>query len=205
MKNTYEGTSYTIPTINVHSYQHDDDNGRPDGTPDKFDLSFIRKVAKAIFNNGVIVREPTDDEATTTSSSFMNNPVVVCKLDNQSNSKFGKYFFNKNYGSISDTRNTDNYVFATGDETGINRYIEFAPDFEHFFIFVYDSRNEYLTVEYYDKDFKRIWTRDFENTLSGTYDYTENNIYLVANNYLYTINTLTGEDTFEKNMLEKNV
>lgn len=193
-----DGTSYTIPTINVYSYQHDDKNGRPDGTPDKFDLSFIRKVAKAIFNNGVIVREPTENEARITSNSFMNNPVYVCELDNQSNSKFGKYFFDVNKGHISDTRNQDEYVFSDGDSTGINRYIEFAPDFEHFFMFVYDRNNSYLTIEYYDKEFKKLWSRDFENTLSGTYDYTENNIYLIANNYLYTINTSTGEDTFEK-------
>ncbi len=202
---TIDGTSYTIPTVNIYNYQNDSESARPDGTPDRFSLSFIRKVAKAIFNNGVIVRQPTSDEAVITSNSFMNNPVYICELDNQSNSKFGKYFFNVNYAHISDTRNQDEYVFADGDGTGINRYIEFAPDFEHFFMFIYDENNKYLTIEYYDKDFKRIWSRDFEDTLSGTYDYTENNIYLVANNYLYTINTSTGKDTFAKRYVGEKV
>ena len=192
-----DGTTYTIPTISVHSVQYDDLQS-PNGQNIRFDLAFIRKVARAIFNNAVTVREPSESEAVITSSSFMNNPTYVCELDNQSNSKFSKYFFNRNHGYISDTRNSNDYVYAMPEETGIDRYVEFAPDFEHFFLFMYDRNDDFLTVEYYDKEFKRIWTRDFEETEYATYDYTENNIYLIANSYLYTINTQTGEDTIDK-------
>ena len=192
-----DGNTYTLPTINVHNIQYDDLNS-PNGQSIRFDLKFIRKVAKAIFNNAVTVREPSEEEAVITSSAFMNHPTYVCELDNQTNAKFSKYFFNRNYGYISDVRNSDDYVYAKLGESGIDRYIEFAPDFEHFFMFIYDRNDNFLTVEYYDKEFKRIWTRDFEETQTGSYDYTENNIYLVANSYLYTINTQTGEDTIEK-------
>ncbi len=203
---TYSSTNAgdnALPTIEYfQSIKHKDDgdySGKPDGTVDKFDLKFIRKVAKAIFNDAVTVREPNEDEAVTTSSSFMNNPTYICELDNQSDANFSKYFFNRNKGLISDTRNSDgNYVYANEDGSGINRYIEFAPDFEHFFLFKYDTKGKYLNIAYYDKEFKRIWSRDFENTLNATYDFTENNIYLIANQNLYIIDTSTGKDIYEK-------
>lgn len=200
---TIDGKSYTIPTINVYETVHDDFN-RVDGIPQRFDYKFLRKVAKAIFNDKITLREATEEEAVITSSAFMNNPAYVCELDNQSNAKFSKYFFNCNSGSISDIRN-DDYVFSKIDNAGINRYIEFAPDFEHFFLFIYDRNSRILTVEYYDKEFERIWYREFEETELATYDYTENNIYLVANGYLYTINTKTGEDTYNKKYVGKKI
>ena len=98
---------------------------------------------------------------------------------------------------ITDVNNYSPYPFE-GNETGITRNIEFAPDFEHFFLFIYDTNHKILTLEYYDKDFNKIWSREFEETERTTYDFTENNIYLVANGYLYIINTSTGEDSFEK-------
>lgn len=198
---TIDEVSFTIPTINVYSVMHDTDlnveGGSPDGIPDKFDFNFIRKVAKAIFNDSVTVRDATEDEALITSSSFMNNPAYVCELDNQSNAKFSKYFFSCDEGKITDVNNYSPYPFE-GNETGITRNIEFAPDFEHFFLFIYDTNHKILTLEYYDKDFNKIWSREFEETERTTYDFTENNIYLVANGYLYIINTSTGEDSFEK-------
>lgn len=196
---TIDGVSFTIPTINVYSVMHDNigEGGSPDGIPDKFDFDFIRKVAKAIFNDSVTVRDATEEEALITSTSFMNNPAYVCELDNQSNAKFSKYFFSCDEGKITDVNNYSPYPFE-GNETGITRNIEFAPDFEHFFLFIYDTNHKILTLEYYDKEFNKIWSREFEETERTTYDFTENNIYLVANGYLYIINTSTGKDSFEK-------
>ena len=48
----------------------------------------------------------------------------------------------------------------------------------------------------HDKDLKKIWDREFEDTEIATYDFTKNNIYLVANNTLYIINTADGKDTY---------
>ena len=78
----------------------------------------------------------------------------------------------------------------------IIRSLEFASDFEHFFVFTYDTSLETLNLDYYDKDLNKIWNREFTETTSAIYDYTKNNIYLAANNELYIINTETGEDTF---------
>ena len=63
-------------------------------------------------------------------------------------------------------------------------------------MFIYDSNLKFLTVEYYDKDLKKIWEREFEDTIVATYDFTKNNVYLVANNTLYIIDTATGKDTY---------
>lgn len=78
----------------------------------------------------------------------------------------------------------------------IQRSIEFSADFDHFFLFTYDSSLEMLTLEYYDYELNRIWKREFSETTNAQYDYTKNNIYLVSNNELYIINIQTGEDTF---------
>lgn len=56
---------------------------------------------------------------------------------------------------------------------------------------------ETLTLEYYSSDLEKVWKREFAETTSAVYDYTKNNIYLVANNELYIINIETGEDTFQ--------
>ncbi len=201
-----DGKEYSIPTINIHRkyYLNNDDRlSTMDGTAYKFDQKYVRDVAKAIFNNSVIIREANDTEALTSSTSFANNYAYVCELDNISNNNFGKYFFTLNKGSISDTRNYSPYPFSGNED--ITRYIEFAPDFEHFFMFRYEAQMKILTVEYYDKSFNKIWSGEFEDTLIATYDYTVNNIYLVANNYLYTINTKTGEDTVERRFVGEKI
>ena len=155
----------------------------------------IRNIAKIIFKD-VLIREPFEDEAYIYSNDFLMNPWYVCELENQSNAKFSKYFFSRKMGigRIVDTRSSE-YPFA-GKEENIEREIQFASDFEHFYMFIYDRKLKFLTVEYYDSDLNKIWSREFEDTAVASYDYTKNNIYLVANNTLYIINTETGEDTY---------
>lgn len=189
-----DGTSYHVPVINAYRTLIGEYNTweKPVET---YNAKDIRKIAKTIFGD-VTIREPLEDEAYIYSNNFLMNPWYICELDNQSNAKFGKYFFSRTYGQgkIVDSRSSD-HPFK-GKESAINREIQFAPDFEHFYIFIYDSNLKFLTVEYYDKDLKKIWDREFEDTEIATYDFTKNNIYLVANNTLYIINTKDGKDTY---------
>lgn len=191
---TIDGTSYHIPTINTYrtligEYNVWDKNVEP------YNAKEIRQIAKIIFGD-ITIREPREDEALIYSNNFLMNPWYICELDNQSNAKFGKYFFSRTVGQgkIIDSRSTE-YPFK-GQEDNIIRKIEFAPDFEHFYIFVYDTNLNFLTVEYYNKDLKKLWSREFDDTISATYDFTKHNVYLIANNTLYVINTSNGEDTY---------
>lgn len=191
---TIDGTTYNIPVVNTYRTLIGEYNTW-DKPVETYSAKDIRKIAKTIFGD-VTVREPTEDEAAINSSNFLMNPWYICELDNQSNAKFGKYFFSRTYGRgrIVDSRNSEHPFL--GDETDIRREIEFAPDFEHFYLFIYDYKQKFLTVEYYDKDLKKVWAREFEDTSVATYDFTKNNIYLVANNTLYIINTTDGKDTY---------
>ena len=191
---TIDGKSYNVPVINAHRTLIGEYNS-PEHDIESLDSKFIRKVAKTIFGD-ITIREPVEEEAFIYSNTFIQNPWYICELDNQSNSKFGKYAFSRTIGKgkIIDIRNSD-YPFK-GDDKSISREIEFAPDFEHFYLFIYDRDLNFLTVEYFDKDLKKLWSREFEDTKTATYDFTKNNVYLIANNSLYIINTSNGKDTY---------
>lgn len=191
---TIDGSSYNVPVIDCYRTLIGEYNA-PEHQVEEYTAKEIRKIAKTIFGD-VTIREPLEEEAYIYSSNFLMNPWYICELENQSNAKFGKYFFSRTYGKgkIIDSRSSE-HPFK-GKEEAINREIQFAPDFEHFYMFIYDSNLKFLTVEYYDKDLKKIWEREFEDTIVATYDFTKNNVYLVANNTLYIIDTATGKDTY---------
>ena len=188
-----DGNSYTIPSINVAKAYLCDPND-PYAywyveQPSRFSVSDVKTIAKSIFGEDITIRKDEldkdyDVELGERPSNY-TGPCYVCELDNQSNAKFSKYFFNERLGIMTDAAHP-------------NYEISFSGDFKHFYLFMYDEALESLTLEYYDNEFNKIWKREFEETTSATYDVTEDNIYLVANNELYVISTENGEDRYEK-------
>jgi len=51
----------------------------------------------------------------------------------------------------------------------------------------------------------KLREREFLGTTTAVYDYTKSNLYIVVNNELYIINTLTGEDTFTSSYVGEKV
>ena len=127
-----------------------------------------------------------DEGFTETTDPSAFDLYYVVELEDQSNAKFSKYLLSRETGYIKDMKFSDNIL----------RQIEFSADFEHFFLFTYDKSLETLTLEYYHHDLNKIWKREFSETTNAQYDYTKNNVYLIANNELYIINIETGEDTY---------
>jgi len=208
-----DGTSYTVPKINVFNAILSDSNNQYYTYTQKFDYTTVNTVASAIFGNDIEIRNPiigTDVSQFQWDMWHMEgvneecSPCFVVELENQTNAKFSKYYFftGVNYDAMANGRivaDDQQYLF---DETmsaapSINRYFEFSADFSHFFLFTYDTSLETLKLEYYDSELNKIWKREFTETTSALYDYTKNNIYVSINNELYIINTETGEDTFE--------
>lgn len=190
-----DGVSFTVPVLEAKKAYISSDlaNGIV-----RFDLSYVKTIAKAIFGEDIEVRNPvaeTDYDANQEWRVIDEKPFYIVELENQSNAKFTKYRFYTKDGEIEDAK-TGSDFWLRGTDTNILRNIEFSADFEHFFLFTYDLSLETLTLEYYDYDLNKIWKREFEETTSAVYDYTKNNIYLVANNELYIINIETGEDAF---------
>lgn len=174
-----DGTSLVIPTLNVHTGYILDKNDPYYYEPSRMNMKEVKQVAKCVFGEDITISNPDPNIDVMDSIA----PYYVCTLDNQSTAKFSKYYFHERSGTIEDAGN-------------YNRQLEFAADFEHFFLFSYDYDLETLTLEYYDNSLNKLWKREFEDTTSASYDYTKNNVYLTANNSLYVIDINTGEDTY---------
>lgn len=198
-----DGVSYTIPKIDMQSAYFDTSSAPNDiyRYIPKFDLPFVKQVAETIFGD-IEIREPIvgidipEIQYDLWEEACGQMPCYVVELENQSNSNFTKFFF---YTDISSDVHGGDRIEDAKDSMGasnIYRAIEFSADFEHFFLFTYDHSLEILTLEYYDSLFNKIWEREFMETTSANYDYTDQNIYLAANNELYIINLETGEDTY---------
>lgn len=203
-----DGISYTIPTMDVYSAGYS--GGRAQfNLAQKFDYSSIKVVAEAIFGKDIEIRDPVAGEDLSMDEALLDNYALggynygpdeepdssnlmywdlLVELEDQSNANFKKFRFSKYEGEIIDAKGPF--------DSGIERRVEFSADFEHFFLFTHNENLESLTLAYYDKGFKKIWEREFEETTNAIYDYTENNLYIVVNNELYIINIQTGEDIF---------
>lgn len=203
---TVDNTDHVLPTINAYkAYIHKDTDFLT--APEKYDYNFIRQVAKTVFGNNVEIREPLADqdfEGVDGEEYYIEHPFFIAELENQSNAKFSKYRMYTQRGLIEDAKsaNADGLV---GTNENMIRELQFSADFEHYFLFTFDTSLGMLTLDYYDKQLNKIWTREFPETTSAVYDYTESNIYLVANNELNIINIETGENTFDPVFVGKKI
>lgn len=194
-----DGTSYTIPRVTVfRSFL--DQSEAPSWVYHyipKFDDKFVKKTAKIIFGEDIEVRKLDENVDVPPEMMGLFDPesYLVVEPENQSNAKFKKFRFSKEMGEI---------VVAddVSSSMSMDRYIEFAADFQHFFMLSHNRGLDSLTLEYYDSQLDKLWKREFEDAYynftdfysSGVYDYTKTNVYLIVNNELYTINAETGED-----------
>ena len=182
-----DGKTYILPSIEAYSKTALYEMGMVYDF-NLYDLDYIKTIAEAIFGSDIEIRKPMigDEGFTETTDPSAFDLYYVVELEDQSNAKFSKYLLSRETGYIKDMKFSDNIL----------RQIEFSADFEHFFLFTYDKSLETLTLEYYDHDLNKIWKREFSETTNAQYDYTKNNVYLIANNELYIINIETGEDTY---------
>ena len=182
-----DGKSYILPSIKANDKTYIYQMGVVSEN-NLHSLERIKVLAETIFGKNIEIRKPVigDEGFAEGYNEEALNWYYVVELENQSNAKFSKYLFHREAGYIKDMRSSEN----------IQRSIEFSADFEHFFLFTYDTSLETLTLEYYDSSLNKIWKREFAETTNAEYDYTKNNVYLIANNELFIINIETGEDTF---------
>ena len=191
-----DGVSLYVPVIDIHEGNLLIDESYS-FYPSRFTMKEVKEIAKCIFGENITISEPDPlvDEVDST------EPYYVCTLDNQSNAKFSKYYFHERLGLLEDAN----------DSVSKPIEIEFAADFQHFFLIMYDRNVETLTLEYYDNNLNKIWKREFEDIVVpmlgsvATYDFTKNNVYLCANNTLYIINIETGEDSYESTFIGEKI
>ncbi len=188
--NTYtvDSKSYTVPTVlvNRYSYFSEYDRVRP-----MYSTEEIRSMAKYIFGDNIKLRYTENDDVAFGDDygyDQYKGLYYTAELDNQSNANFTKYLFFAGYGG---------YIIDCKSEYPVERNLTFSADFEHFYLEVFDKSLKVYTLECYDRDLKKVWSREFDQTTSSVIDYTKNHIYLVANGSMYIIDTETGENAVE--------
>lgn len=187
---TVDGKSYTVPTLLINRWTlfYELDIAAP-----MYSMEDIRTIAKYVFGEDVKVRDPqksdfTGEEAEDFYPEDYKYLYYVAELDNQSNANFTKYEFNALKGGK---------IYDLKSEWPVSRNLTFSADFENFYLQVFDeSLNTYI-LECYDRNLKKIWSREFDRTTTAVLDYTADHIYLVANGNMYIINAKTGEDDVE--------
>lgn len=183
-----EGESKILPTVEVQQTivaQYFD-------AAQCFDEKFVTKVAKILFGEDAQVREPVAGVDYEPIQRDYDNPYLLCEVKNQSGENL-QYRLYLKLGHIEDARYETYY-----DYDSITSDLEFSEDLQAFHIFIYDTEKGNCLLECFDRDLNTKWTREFafEGMNIGTYDYTDSNIYLAANNDIYIINTETGEDRY---------
>lgn len=118
---TIDGTSYTIPKIEVQrAYQAQADVR--DGligvyTSYKFDLPFIKQVAETIFGKDIDIRKPVIGTDVTEENAMLLQDVgmditedrFVVELENQSNANFSRFLFPKSGGMIQSIESASSF------------------------------------------------------------------------------------------------
>lgn len=188
--NTYtvDGKSYTVPTVLVNRYTYFSyyDIVRP-----MYSMEEIRSMAKYIFGDDLKLRYMKNNDVKNDADFDYEQHeglYYIAELDNQSNANFTKYMLFAGYGG---------YIVDCKSEFPVERNLTFSADFQHFYLEVFDRSLKVYTLECYDRDLKKIWSREFDQTTSSVIDYTRDNIYLVANGSMYIIDAETGENAVE--------
>lgn len=164
----------------------------------RYNLSFIKDLANAMFPSGIKIREPIqgqdfDINGTWDGIHDYSDMFLIGEPDNQSNDNFTRYEFYQSRGYIRDNKSTADII----------RQLKMSLDMQHYILTIYDSALKTFTIEYYDLSYNKLWSREFENASIYQYstmrdndffDYTESAIYLDLNNNLYIIDIETGED-----------
>lgn len=117
-------------------------------------------------------------------------PMYLISLDNQSNANFKQFCAMREYGYIG-------YTSGYGEE--INKRLQISADFQHYIVQTLEPSINRLYIDYYDKDFNKIWGREFdyktEEGFSGvSSDYTANQLAMVLDGDFIFIGFTTGNE-----------
>lgn len=180
-----EGKSYTVPKISVTEIS---------GFYSRFDEDTITTVAKYIFGENIKIRQGiTPYGGEQPDSRYVDLEFDVVTLDNQSNENFKAFNICKNFGYIEYNWRVHNLPST------IVKKLFISTDFQHYIVTTFDSGTEHAYIEYFDRELKKLWSREFNyNTNSTTdispIDYTSKKMAVVIDNDLYIIDMDTGED-----------
>ena len=183
-----DGKNYILPTINNINLIQLSNNDKESNY--RFNLDKVKKVAEYIFGKDIKISTPVLGEDYKYEVDYSFNPFYKITLDNQSNVNFSVFNIYRDMGKIEYNKVSENTV----------KRLFITPDFQHYIVTTYDTKLKHVYVDYFDKEFNKLWSREFDNisnsdSLSGPLDYTNEKISIVVDNDLYVINTSNGENS----------
>ncbi len=187
--NTYNisSTNMVLPTVSVDKIIIDESYM---GYYPEYDEEDIRKIAESFFGTTFTLVKPNYNLYDEKNIYLMSLPFhYVVTLDNQTNARFSKYRFYTEYGRID---------VATENEDGrVLRNISKSSDNKNFILTTYTPGSNYLELQMYDKDFKLLWSRQFENVDKYLWENNNNRILLTINSDTYYINEIDGKNIID--------
>ena len=182
-----DGINEQIPVVSVNRYQKGSSHPEYGFYPDNpYSLYEINEIAKSIFGDVKISVPDNNYDWSIKDTTFYEwaGEFYIITPDNQSNSLFKQFEMFTCYPMLLSAQSTANRKYK----------LDVAADFMHYYTSLYDNNLNLLYLEYYDRNYKKLWERIFYNVDTVPYDYTAEAIYLVADNDLYIISTKNGED-----------
>ena len=186
-----DGKTYMVSNISAKEIIEYEDNNEYDYTP-RSTFESIKKVAEYIFGKDIKVNKPVSKQDY---KGEETNNFYKITLDNQSNSNFKVFNMYNNRGVI--TYNKIHNQLSSN----ITKNLFLSADFQHYIVSTYDADLEYVYIDYFGKNYNKIWSREFKYESSKAYsspmDYTEDKLAFVIDNDLYLIDINTGENLIE--------
>ncbi len=163
---------------------------------DKFDADYIKKTAKILFGPDLKLSDPMSSSDYKLDMYHWNGyAYYLVTLDNQTNANFSSFEFSR----------TDGFIRDANIKEGVERTISISADFSHYIIIIRDTNLNTVYVEYFDREFNKIWSREFEDTNNMEMDYTQDRMFLVTDNDLYCLDINTGEDVISSVFVGKKI
>jgi len=185
----YNNEKYTMPKLATDKWI---ENGA------KFSNDEVRMIAKYIFGENIRFDNP---KGCAFNRYCENYPLMgyLVKLENPKNSNYTMFNIFKGGGFIEvgycTNENFDELCSST------QQYVNVAYDYKHFIILTYETATETVYMEYYDRDFNKIWRKELDkegnidsSKARGYYDYNNKYLTFVMDGYLYLIDLTDGSD-----------
>jgi len=190
-----DGTSLTKPTVTVNKineYFYATNSEAP-----RYSFETINTVAKAIFGTDIKLKEEKADVDYAFGEMYIpQDHYFLITPNNQSNANFSSFEITSVYPMVRRTPDPN---------TETMKEFHVSADFEHYIVSTFEQSTKMLYLEYYDRNFEKIWGNEYSNVDTIPYDYTANEIYLVVDNDLHIIDTKTGEDKQDTIMVGEKV
>lgn len=188
----YNGVKYTMPKIKSEKWI---ENGA------KFSNDEVRKISKYIFGDNIRFDTP---KGCAYNRYCENYPLMgyLVKLENPKNPNYTMFNVFRGGGFIEVGYCTDENYDELCSSTQQN--IEVAYDYKHFIILTYEKATETAYMEYYDREFNKIWRREIDKEgniddsgVRAYYDYNDKYLAVVMDGYLNIISLKDGTDVID--------